>query len=282
MRYSRILVARVRRQGDGWKIKLRRVHKSSADLISLLFGAAIACLALLRHANGPAAQKRRLLLAFGITTAFALVAWLAHGVNGSGALAGSAIAFVLAAQDLRMFWLLLLVFALTFAATHAGRSRKRELRIAEASDGRSAAQVMANLGIAGLILAFAPQNWALLGIAVLAEAAADTSSSEIGMAFPGRTVLLGSWRPVDPGVDGGVSIKGTAAAVVAASIVASAAVALKLVSASFALPLIGAGVLGSLVDSLIGALLEQRGLLTNDTVNLLSTAAAVGIMLLII
>lgn len=262
--------------------KLYRAHKSSADLIALLSGAAIACLALLRHAHGPAAQKRRLLLAFGITAAFAVVAWLAHGVNGSGALAGSAIAFILAVQDLRMFWLLLLVFALTFTATHAGRSRKRELRTAEASDGRSAAQVMANLGVAGLIVALAPQNWALLGIAALAEAAADTSSSEIGMAFPGRTVLLTSWKPVEPGVDGGVSIKGTAAALVAAGIIASAAVALKLVPVSLALPLTAAGILGSLVDSFIGALLERRGLLTNDAVNLLSTAAAVGIMILMI
>ncbi|MGE5322919.1 MAG: DUF92 domain-containing protein [Actinomycetota bacterium] len=261
---------------------LRRLHKSSADLAALLSGTAIACFALLRHAGGPVAQKRRLLLACGITAAFAVVAWLAHGVNGSGALAGSAIAFVLAAQDLRLFWLLLLVFALTFAATHAGRSRKRALRTAEASDGRSAAQVMANLGLAGLIVALAPQNWALLGIAALAEAAADTSSSEIGMAFPGRTVLLTSWKPVEPGVDGGVSIKGTAAAVAAAAVIACAAAALKLVHGSFVLPLIAAGVLGSLVDSLMGALLEQRGLLTNDVVNLLSTAAAVGIMLLVI
>lgn len=263
------------------KNKLRRVHKSSADLLALLSGAAIACVALLRHAQGPAAQKRRLLLAFGITAAFAVVAWLAHGVNGSGGLAGATVAFVLAAQDLRMFWMLLLVFALTFAATHAGRSRKHELRTAEASDGRSAAQVMANLGVAALIVAFAPQNWALLAIAALAEAAADTSSSEIGMAFPGRTVLLTSWTPVEPGVDGGVSIKGTAAAAVAAGIVASAAVAVKLVPARFALGLIAAGFLGSLVDSMVGALLEQRGLLTNDVVNLLSTAAAVGIVLFI-
>lgn len=262
--------------------KLRRGRKLSADLVALLCGAAIACLALLRHAHGPVAQKRRLLLAFGITAAFAVVAWLAHGVNGSGALAGSAIAFILAAQDLRMFWLLLLVFALTFAATHAGRSRKRALRTAEASDGRSAAQVMANLGVAGLIVALAPQNWALLGIAALAEAAADTSSSEIGMAFPGRTILLTSWEPVEPGVDGGVSMKGTAAALGAAGIIASAAVALKLVPATLALPLAAAGLLGSLVDSFIGALLERRGLLTNDVVNLLSTAAAVGIILLII
>jgi uncharacterized protein (TIGR00297 family) len=98
------------------------------------------------------------------------------------------------------------------------------------------------------------------------------------MAYPGKTVLLTSWKAVSPGVDGGVSLRGTLAAVVAATLISGAAVALKLVPAHFTLAIIYAGVLGSLVDSLIGALLERRGMLSNDIVNLLSTAAAVGIM----
>lgn len=233
---------------------------------------------LLGHANGPAAQKRRMLLAVVITTAFAFGAWLARGVNTGGALAGSSIAFVLASSDLRMFWVLLLVFAVTLLATRAGKARKQELHTAEASKGRSASQVMANLGVAGLIVSLGPQNWPVLALAALAEAAADTSSSEIGMAFPGRTVLLTSWKPVAPGVDGGVSLKGTLAAIVAAAIIASAAVLMRLVSIPYAVAIGGAGILGSLVDSLFGALMERRGLLSNDLVNLLSTAAAAGLV----
>ena len=102
------------------------------------------------------------------------------------------------------------------------------------------------------------------------------------MAYPGRTVLLTTWKAVSPGVDGGVSLRGTLAAVVAASLISGAAVALNLIPVHFTLPIIYAGVLGSLVDSLIGALLERRGVLSNDVVNLLSTAAAVGIMWLMI
>jgi uncharacterized protein (TIGR00297 family) len=233
---------------------------------------------LLGHANGPAAQKRRMLLAVVITTAFAFGAWLARGVNTGGALAGSSIAFVLASSDLRMFWVLLLVFAVTLLATRAGKARKQELHTAEASKGRSASQVMANLGVAGLIVSLGPQNWPVLALAALAEAAADTSSSEIGMAFSGRTVLLTSWKPVAPGVDGGVSLKGTLAAIVAAAIIASAAVLMRLVSIPYAVAIGGAGILGSLVDSLFGALMERRGLLSNDLVNLLSTAAAAGLV----
>jgi uncharacterized protein (TIGR00297 family) len=255
-----------------------RPKLSFSDLIALASAAALIIVELLLHASGPSAQKRRLLLAFAITVGFALAAWLARGVNGSGALAGSAIAFVMAARDVRLFWVLLLVFAVTLAATRAGKSRKQELKTEEAPRGRSAAQVMANLGFAGLITVAAPETWPILVLAALAEAAADTCSSEVGMAYPGKTVLLTSWKPVEPGVDGGVSLRGTLAAVIAAIMISAAAVALKLVPVRFALPIIYAGVLGSLVDSLIGALLERRGMLSNDVVNLLSTAAAVGIM----
>ncbi len=219
----------------------------------------------------------RLLAALGITAAFALLAWVARGVNLSGALAGSAIAFILATREIRIFCILLAVFALTLAATRLGAQRKQQLRAAEAADGRSASQVMANLGVAGLIVALAPSGWAMLALAALAEAAADTSSSEIGMAFPGKTVLITTWKTVAPGMDGGISLRGTAAAMVAAAVVALAGKVSGLVPAHHAATIIYAGFLGTLVDSLLGALLEQRGYLTNDLVNLLSTAATVGI-----
>jgi uncharacterized protein (TIGR00297 family) len=269
----------VKQQATGLKEKtLSRNRKSSvADVVGLSSAALLVCIDLFRHANGPAAQKRRMLLALVITTAFTFVAWLARGVDGGGALAGSSVAFVLASRDLRMFWILLLVFAVTLLATRAGKSRKEHLHTAEASRGRSAAQVMANLGIAALIVSLGPQSWLVLALAALAEAAADTSSSEIGMAFPGRTLLVTTWKPVEPGTDGGVSLKGTLAAILAASAIAASALLMKLVPIQHAGLILLAGVSGSLVDSLFGAVMERRGLLSNDLVNLLSTAAAVGL-----
>lgn len=215
--------------------------------------------------------------ALRITVAFAFAALLAHGVDLSGALAGSAIAFVLAARDLRIFWVLLLVFAVTLAATRLGQSRKHKLHTAEPPRGRSASQVMANLGVAGMVVALAPAGWQLLALAALAEAAADTCSSEFGMAFPGRTVLLTNMKPVAAGIDGGVSLHGTAAAVAAASVVALLARISGLVATHQASTIVSAGVVGMLIDSLLGALLERRGYLNNDLVNLLGTAGAVGI-----
>lgn len=212
----------------------------------------------------PAPVARHLLIALGLTTAFALLGWLASGVDASGGLAGFAVALVFAARDLAMFWVLLVVFAVTLLATRSGADRKRQLRGGEYPNGdevqlnevqkrddrrgRSASQVMANLGVAGLIVAVAPlvspAVWPVLALAALAEAAADTCSSEIGMAFPGKTVLITTWKSVPPGMDGGVSLYGTAAALLAAGVVAGTGRLLGLVPTHLLVAIVLAGFLG--------------------------------------
>ncbi len=192
------------------------------------------------------------------------------------------IAFVMAASEMQLFWLLLVVFAVTLAATRLGRSRKERLHVAESRKGRSPAQVMANLGTAGFIVAFAPPSFRLLALAAMAELAADTSSSETGQAFPGRTLLITTLQPIAPGIDGGISFNGTAAAVVASGIVALTARVLGLATTHQAAVLAACGTLGMLIDSILGAVLERRGYLTNDLVNLLGTASAAGIAWLLL
>ena len=197
---------------------------SVSDLLALGFAAAIlAVFAWLHHAEFPLGG-RRFLTALAITAGFAVLAWFAGGVNFSGALAGSAVAFIMAVRDLRMFLALLIVFAVTLIATRIGYERKQQLRTAEPAGGRTAAQAMANLGIAALVVAIAATGWPVLALAALAEAAGDTSSSEIGMAFPGKTLLVTNFKSVPPGTDGGISLFGTIAALLGAASVAVAAV----------------------------------------------------------
>ena len=247
-----------------------------------MFAAALAAVFLVVPLPRPAPAPAQMVLPLAVTAVFAFFAAFAHGVNLSGALAGAAIAFILAARDLRMFYVLLIVFALTFAATRLGMQRKKELRKAEARGGRSASQVAANLGVAAVIVMLAPAHWTVLTLAALAEAAADTSSSEIGLAFPGKTVLITNWKAVAPGIDGAISLHGTASALVAAAMVALSGRLFGLLSARHAMAVLYAGFLGTLVDSLLGAVLERRGYLDNDAVNLLGTAASVGIACLLL
>ena len=258
-------------------------HSTAYQACAVIIGLAPAALTVIFWRYLP---LRDLLEPAAVAAAFALLAWLLRGVTASGALAGLGIAFTLYAHVNRhMFEVLFFVFALTWAATRAGHQRKQERGLAEAAGGRSASQVVANLGLGAILLALPfGLNFALVAsacaLAVLAEAAADTCASELGKAFGGRTLLITSLQPVAPGADGGISLVGTVAAVVAAGSTVLVAALLKTGLEWKGVPaLILAAVLGTLVDSLLGATLERRGWINNDAVNLLSTAAAAALTL---
>ena len=118
-----------------------------------------------------------------------------------------------------------------------------------------------------------------LAVAALAEAAADTASSEIGQVLGGRPRMITSFELADPGHDGAITLAGSLVGVVAAAIVAYAGMwafggGWNLFKVSCA-----GAVFGLFFDSLLGATLEERGLLNNDAVNFLSTASAAGFAL---
>jgi uncharacterized protein (TIGR00297 family) len=183
------------------------------------------------------------------------------------------------------------VSLLAYIATRFGRMKKERLGTAEKRHGRAASQIAANLGIAMLVsndffqsalanvglgarLAAAPGIFFVAGLAALAEAAADTVSSEIGQVLGGRPRMITTLRSAEPGTDGAISLAGTLAGIAAAALIAAAgAWAVGGGAASFSIALAGA-VFGLLFDSLLGATLEQRTWLNNDAVNFISTASA--------
>jgi uncharacterized protein (TIGR00297 family) len=183
---------------------------------------------------------------------------------------------------------LMAVFLLTYAATRIGRAKKEKLGTAEAKRGRNAPQVAANLGAAALVAQ--PTLWRIIGLnpfpfllsfvafSALAEAAADTVSSEIGQVLGGRPRMITNFRRVEPGTDGGITLAGTSAGIAAAAAVGITGFGFLGASpnetASSGLGLAVAGTFGLLFDSLLGATLERRGLLNNDAVNFLSTLSS--------
>jgi uncharacterized protein (TIGR00297 family) len=230
------------------------------------------------------------LLAVVLGAVLTLLTWRLRAATLAAALTGGLFAatLYLAAPGWHTaLWPLLTLLLLTLAATRFGRARKERLGIAEARHGRTASQVSANLGIA--VIASLPLGLArllplpaffgatamrLALAAALAEAAADTLSSEFGEVLGGEPRLLTTLRPVPAGTDGAISAAGTFAGLSgAAAVAATAAFALSLTpsqAASVAL----AAIAGLFVDSLLGAILERTGWLNNDAVNFLSTLAS--------
>jgi uncharacterized protein (TIGR00297 family) len=224
--------------------------------------------------------SHRVVLSAVVTLAFAGAARLLRGVSTSGALAGALVCFVVCAgAGFGAFAALVTVFLLASITTRFGYRQKQHLGVAERREGRKASQVLANLGVAAICASlFSLENshraWLLALAAALSEAAADTVSSELGQAIGAKPRLITTWKAVPQGTDGGVTVQGTVAGISAAAVVSLVCVSTGMISWKCFGISVAAATAGMLVDSVLGALLEQRRVLNNDGVNFLSTAVA--------
>lgn len=231
-------------------------------------------------------------IALGISVILGLLVFLARAATPLAAVTGGLITAVLTLGASPWYQsglpALLTLFVLTFAATRFGRGRKQQLGVAEDKRGRNAAQVAANLGTAGLGAALGltqPTHrslYAVVVIAALAEATADTLASELGEVLGGPPFLVTTLRRVTPGTDGAISLAGTAAGTCATVLIVLVAVSTLGLTLWRALAAGTGAVAGLFVDSLLGATAERRGWLNNDAVNFLSTLAAAAVALAIL
>ena len=144
--------------------------------------------------------------------------------------------------------------------TRLGRARKERLGAAEGDRGRrGAAHVAAKLALPALagalaIVDAAPLDaLALLYVASLAGAFADTAATELGpvLGGPAFAVRAGSVAAVPHGTPGGMSAAGFAVSAVAALAVATAALGVRLLGLSLACSAAAAGFLAATLESLL-------------------------------
>ena len=219
-----------------------------------------------------------LLAAIGVTAAFAVLAYVLGMVSMGGAAGGFVVgAVIYASLGPQGFAILALFVVGGSALTRFGYMTKSRAGTAQERGGRRGAKnAAANCTVAvvcALLVAFTGlESFAAAFVASLGAAFADTAESEVGQLFGRHPRLITTFRRIPPGADGGISLPGTSAGIVAALLTAAFGYALGVFDGTFTLTVVAlAAFIGTMVDSLIGALLPKIG---NELTNLACTFSA--------
>jgi uncharacterized protein (TIGR00297 family) len=223
----------------------------------------------------------RIFLAVAINAVFALLAWRLRHVTRSGAAVGFCLGVaVYMGFGYKSFLILLGFFVLASVATRLGYTTKLARGIAEKRQGaRSWREAMGNLLPAAwfaILVITTPYQAAFLiaMLAALAEAAGDTVASEMGKWLSPKAWLITSLKSVPAGEDGGISLAGTAAGIAASALIVALGYGLHLATLEGAALAFLAAVAGNFADSILGATLERRRLVSNAIVNFAGTGFA--------
>lgn len=226
-----------------------------------------------------------LIAAVAVPAVFAALAYRLGMVSRGGALGGFVVAaMIYAGLGWRGFAVLALFVVGGSALTRLGYRQKERSGTAEGGGGRRGARnALANAGVAVAcallaVLTTYPEALAAAFVASLGAAFADTAESEVGQLFANEPRLITTLQAVPPGTDGAVSLPGTLAGVGAAGLTATFGLTIGLVqSPGAALLVMAAAFIGTVVDSLIGAVAPQVG---NELTNVACTLTAAALILL--
>ncbi|WAC04388.1 MAG: TIGR00297 family protein [Methanoregula sp.] len=191
--------------------------------------------------------------------------------------------------DARWFLIMLAFFIFGSFATKYKYSYKRKLGIEQGQGGaRGYRNVFAN-GIAASAAAvlygvFVRPEFIVLYVGCVATATADTLASEIGVTG-GTPYMITTFKKVPIGTNGGITLTGELVSLLGGLAISLVALSLNVITPGMAAVCTVAGFVGTNIDSLVGATLENRGYVGNAGTNLLATIGggivAVGLYLLV-
>lgn len=205
-------------------------------------------------------------LAVLLSMALSFVAWKVGMLTEDGALAAATVLLVIGLMG-DLYWLIMLVIfaAIGFAATKFAFEKKKQEVLQEGKHGERGWKNIAGVALAPALVAIA--DFAVTGyddvfiiayISSIAVAASDTVASEIGVRDK-RVWLITTFKKVEAGTNGGVSLLGMCVSLVAAIMVSLIGWMLIFRSTSWMIVIpVVAGLAGNLLDSFFGATIEDH------------------------
>lgn len=226
--------------------------------------------------NGTPEFQLHLMLWMGITIVIAYLAYVVKALNLSGAMGAWMLGTVVFGLG-GMEWMIpvALFFALSTILTKMGKKHKKKLEtVFEKTGKRDIFQVFANGGvamIAAMCWHFLSSTWPdiqvfwyLIFLGAIAAATADTWGTEIGAFSKHEPLSIITWKHVPQGTSGGLTIIGTSGALFGSFLIAIAGKFSLTYFAGIeiswlAVALISVvGLLGALVDSILGATIQAQ------------------------
>lgn len=232
-----------------------------------------------------------LFLAATIALVFGYSSFRIGAADLSGLFSGALIGVLLIVfADVHWFLVMLAFFIIGSASTRFQYARKKAMGVEQERGGARGYKNAFSNGLVGTGAAVifgltGDPLWAALFVGSIATATADTVASEIGVTG-GRPIMITTLKPVPEGTNGGITVRGEAASLLGSFIIAGIAFGFQIISLPVFFICLLAGFLGTNIDSVIGATLENRGLIGNAGTNLLATfgggVSAVVLVLLLV
>jgi uncharacterized protein (TIGR00297 family) len=222
------------------------------------------------------ADLQILVIAVIIAFTFGYFAFRFRTADLSGLFSAALIGVILMVfADARWFIIMLGFFILGSVCTRYKYEYKKRIGVEQGQSGaRGYRNVFANgiFAAAAAVLygVFAQPIFIVLYVGCVATAAADTMASEIGVTG-GIPYMITTFEKVPIGTNGGITVTGELVAFLGGFLVSVVALALHVITPWMVIICTIAGFVGTNIDSLVGATLENRGFLGNAGTNLLAT-----------
>ncbi len=226
----------------------------------------------------PLPELQRILLICIFALVLGIGAYFAKAADSDAVLSETIVCLlVILFAGISWFILLLAFYLLGGAFTRYGYSRKHKLGIAQSHGGRRGYKNVYSNSLVPLVLAicygvYGNDVFIFAFIASVATANGDTLASEIGETSRSKPRMITTLKETEPGVDGGVTPLGEAASLAGAIIIGLLATGMGMAGVFGIVVAAIGGFLGTNFDSLLGATLQSRGILSNNGVNLVATA----------